>query len=70
MDPNDQPNGPVREIDGIRYRVVRRYAMTGRKDTARWDLQRLNESGAAEVDAFVVLPATATVADAEKRLLG
>ena len=76
--PNDQPFGTVREIDGIQYRVRRAYNaqlhpglwVAGRRDKARWDLTRLTETGAAVVEAFVILDATATVADAEKRLLG
>lgn len=66
---HDLRYGPIREIDGFRYRV-RRGMVCGHHDRGRWDLLRLNDSGAAEVDAFVHLPLDATVSDAERRLLG
>lgn len=64
--------GPIREIDGIRYRVrlAWTFDQTGLPGCSRWELTRLTETGAAVVEAHCFMTLDDSVLDAERRLLG
>ena len=71
-----QPYGPLvgqsYTIDGLTYKIRRAEGIRRSPagfETYRWELRLCTEKGASTVEAWVMLPTDATIADAKARLL-